>query len=994
MKAKGRSPARKRGSEGAALARRLVDVAPAAAESDAVRAVSEWLTQIARRPEGRSLKQLVTGRPAVGALLAMIAGGSPYLWDLARADAGRLVAILDSDPDATLAAIIAETMHAVAATSDEAEAMRLLRQLKSHAALMIALADIGGVWPVMRVTRALTDVADAAVGAAVRYLLTAAARDGFLALSDAAQPDVGSGYVVLAMGKMGAGELNYSSDIDLIVFYDPAAPALAPGVDAGAIYVRLTRILVKLLQERTPDGYVFRVDLRLRPDPASTQIAISLPAALDYYESVGQNWERAALIKARPCAGDVATGNAILKELTPFIWRKYLDFAAVADVHAMKRQMHAYRGHDEIAIEGHNIKIGRGGIREIEFFVQTQQLISGGRHPELRGRETLAMLAALAAGGWIKADVVHDLSDAYCFLRIVEHRLQMVADEQTHSLPSDAATLDRFVRFCGYDGRESFAAVFLGHLRAVQGHYAQLFENAPVLTDERRPLVSSDDGDNRATIDRLAELGFKRPIEAHTMVRRWLAGTYRSLRGEFARTHLVELVPIFIDQLARSENPDAALAALDRFLTGLQGGARLYSLLRQNRDLVALLATILGTAPRLADVLARQPEVMDALLDPTFFGALPDDAQLTRALTLSLGESRSFEDFLDRGRMFGQEQMFLIGARILSGTVSAEQAGEAFARLADVLVRSMRQAVEVRFAVDHGRLRGQESAVLALGKLGGREMTAGSDLDLILIYDFDPKYPESDGERPLHGSQYFARFTQRLINALTAPTNYGKLYDVDMRLRPSGRSGPVATSIESFASYQDNEAWTWEHMALTRARVVASSSAFAARVEKVIVDVLCRPRDAEVIAEDVVEMRGAIAREKGDKETWNLKYVAGGLVDVEFIAQYLQLVDAAEHPEILDTSTARVFEKAVRSGVLSARDAEVLRPAARLYHDLTQLLRLCLPGPFDPRSAGAELLALLARAADVPDFATLEAHVIDTQARVRACFTRILGAAP
>jgi glutamate-ammonia-ligase adenylyltransferase len=338
--------------------------------------------------------------------------------------------------------------------------------------------------------------------------------------------------------------------------------------------------------------------------------------------------------------------------------------------------------------------------------------------------------------------------------------------------------------------------------------------------------------------------------------------------------------------------------------------------------------------------------------------------------------------------------MFLIGARILSGTVSAEQAGEAFARLADVIVRAVHRAVEDNFVAAHGKLRGQQSAVLALGKLGGREMTAASDLDLIIVYDFDENTPQSGGARPLYGTQYFARLTQRLVSALSAQTNYGALYNVDMRLRPSGRSGPVATMLGSFESYQENEAWTWEHLALTRARIVTGPPAFAARVEKVIRDVLCRPRDAETIAGDVVEMRAAIATEKGDAERWNLKYVKGGLVDLEFIAQYLQLAHAHEKPEILDTSTARALDKAARLGLLGAEDADVVRPAIRLYHNLTQILRLCLPGPFDPKTAGPGLLSLLARAADVPDFATLEAHLKETQAKVRASFVRILGKAP
>ena len=421
--------------------------------------------------------------------------------------------------------------------------------------------------------------------------------------------------------------------------------------------------------------------------------------------------------------------------------------------------------------------------------------------------------------------------------------------------------------------------------------------------------------------------------------------------------------------------------------------------MRRNPDLVALLSLVLGTAPRLADIVARRPQVMDALIDPAFFGALPDDGKLMAEFDRSFGQAISYEDFLDRIRLFGQEHTFLIGARILSGTVSAEQAGEAYARLADVVIRAVHRAVEAAFVRMHGRVPGQESAVLALGKLGGREMTAGSDLDLILVYDLAGEHPESDGPKPLHGSQYFARLTHRLISALTTPTNHGALYQVDMRLRPTGRSGPVATQIDGFRGYHEEEAWTWEHMALTRARVVSGSPEFAARVEAVIGDTLCRQRDRDTgdtawQHADVIEMRGAIAQEKGDADGWNLKYAAGGLIDLEFIAQYLQLVHAAALPDILDTSTARALDKARRLGVLPAEEADILRPAARLYHNLTQVLRLCLAAPFEPKSAGSELLGLLTRAADVPDFASLEAHLAETQVKVRASFVRILGRAP
>jgi len=977
----------------AALAMRLAGALPLSSAEGRAR-LAAWLAELARTTPAPALNPLIAKHPPVAAVLAGIAAAAPYLWDLARADPKRLLRLLSRDPDQEFDALLARTRDAAATARGPAALMRLLRQMKANGALLVALADIGGAWPLARVTTALTELAETALRIAVRHLLSDAASRGKLRLRDPGNPEAGSGYIVLAMGKMGGNELNFSSDIDLIVFFDPVAPALDPDVAPSSLYVRLTRDLVRFLQERTVDGYVFRVDLRLRPDPSSTAIAISTEAALDYYESRGRNWERAALIKARPCAGDREAAAALLDELSPFVWRKYLDYAAVADVHAMKQDIHAYRGHGEIAVEGHNIKLGRGGIREIEFFVQTQQLIAGGRHPVLRGRATVATLAALAANGWIDAVARDQLTAAYDFLRRVEHRLQMIADEQTHTLPSDPDALEAFARFVGFETRDDFAAALLSHLRAVERHYIKLFESAPALLAQQLNLSFAAGEDEAETLDRLAELGFRQPRDVAAAVRRWRAATYRALRGEQARKNLDELVPVIIDQFARAENPDSAFAAFDNFLAGLRAGGRLLSLLRQNPELMRFIALILGSAPRLADVLARHPHVADPLIDPAFFGAIPEAKRLEAELRRALGEASDYETMLDAIRMFGQEHMFLIGARILSGSVSAEQAGELFAGLADVLVRTLHARVQEDFAAKHGRIPGQETAILALGRLGAREMTAGSDLDLIVVYDFDAEHPNSDGARPLYGGQYFARLTQRLINALTVQTNYGVLYEVDMRLRPSGRSGPLATQIDGFTSYQEHEAWTWEHMALTRARVLSASPAFAARVEAVIADVLCRKRDASTTAADVIEMRAAIAEEKGDADPWDLKYAAGGLIDIEFIAQYLQLVHAAAAPGILDTSTARMLEKAARAGVLAVEDADVLRPAARLYHDLTQILRLCLAGPFEPKTAGAGVLGLLARAADLPDFAALQAHVAETQRQVRECFVRILGRAP
>ena len=971
------------------LAARFVDGPHVSAPDKAEQRLADWLTGLGPE-QAAAIEDLIARFPLASTILLGIAEASPYLFDLVRADAARLIRLLECEPEPCLAQLIENTCRDVSAASSEADVMQLLRRMKSEAALLIALCDIGGVWPVMQVTAALTELAVAAVQSALRFLLRQEAARGRLSPPNLDRPEDNSGLIVLAMGKMGAGELNYSSDIDLIVFFDPAAPTLAPDIEPQPFFVRVTQGLSRLLQQRSGDGYVFRVDLRLRPDPASTPVAISTAAALHYYEREGRTWERAAMIKARPCAGDARAGEALIAEIAPFVWRKHLDFAALADVHDMKRQMQTFRGQSEISVEGHNVKIGRGGIREIEFFAQTQQLIAGGRHPELRARPTLEALNVLASSSWITFEARDELTAAYEFLRRVEHRLQMVADEQTHTLPDDVEAVGRFAGFFGYDSRAAFAKDLLGHLNVVQGHYGKLFEGDPTGTAKLPAADYSAGPDDPRLLEHLATLGFKQPVMVAQTLQQWMVGDYRVFRMESTRNAFVEFVPALIVGLAHAEEPDNAVTAFDRFLQALQRGGRLISLLGQNRDLVALVALVLGAAPRLADMLARQPQIMDGLIDPRFFGAMPDQRELSARLAATLADAHSYEEFLDRLRLFGQESLFLIGTRILSGTVSAQQASVAFADVAEGIVHTVHGLVTDRFAAQHGRIKGQETAILAMGRLGSREMTASSDLDLILLYDFDPEHPDSDGARSLQGAHYFARFTQRLISAFTTRTNYGVLYEVDMRLRPSGRAGPVASHIKSFAEYQDREAWTWEHMALTRARVISSSPGFRRRIEKIIREALMRPRDAVRVASDVAEMRRAVALEKGEDDIWDLKYAAGGMVDIDFIAQYLQLVHAATKPDILDVSTLRVLENAARLGVLPQSSAEVLRSATRLYHDLTQILRLCVSERFKPETSGEDLLRVMARAGDAPDFSSLEARVKETEGEVRRVFRDIV----
>lgn len=975
-----------------ALAARLrVDVRP----PDRKSAAAAWTraTERARYQGGAAeLTAFLQAHPHLKRFLEGVFANSPHLTDLAARDTLRLVRILSNDPAAIMDTLVAD-LDAFD-DDDEAATMRRLRQAKQEAALTIGLADLGGVWGTMQVTDALTRIADATIRASVRFALREAARRGKIELPNPADPTEGSGWIILAMGKHGAFELNYSSDVDLIVFFDRSIARLADPDEATDLYVRMTKRLVKLMQERTADGYVFRVDLRLRPDPGATPIAMSIDAALQYYESMGQNWERAALIKARAIAGDIAAGEGFLKEIRPFIWRKYFDYAAIADVHSIKRQIHAHKGHGEIAVNGHNVKLGRGGIREIEFFVQTQQLIAGGRDPSLRGRATLDMLVRLVEQGWIEAKVRDELTEAYLFLRNVEHRIQMVADEQTQCLPEEDDGVARIARMMGMKGLKDFAKALNRRLVCVQGHYSRLFENAPELSTGLGNLVFTGDEDDPGTLDTLTTLGFRRPRDVTAAIRAWHFGRYPAMRSTVARERLTELTPALLQALAGTDNADAAFLAFDRLLSKLPSGVQIFSLMCTQPSLLRLLAQIMGAAPKLAETIGRRPRVIDALMEPAFYDVVPSEPDLDARLVASFAEARDYEDVLDRARIFGQEQMFLIGVRVLTGTLSAVQAGEAYAGLAGVLVRRLLEAVEAELVRAHGRVEGGVCSVVAMGKLGGREMTAASDLDLMLLYDYDDACSASDGDRPLAPSQYYIRLTQRLVAALSAPTAQGLLYEVDFRLRPSGSKGPMATRLSSFESYHVAEAWTWEGMALTRARPIAGDPAFTPRVEATIRTALTRPRDQVKLRADVVEMRGLIAEEKGTTDPWDIKQVAGGLVDVEFVAQYLMLRHGPERPDLFSTNTADALARLRDAGCLSGDHAEVLIPAIRLYQGLTQTLRLAVDGSLKPEEAPRGLLDLLSRVGELPDFATLTAHLVETEKEAHAVWDAVLGTAP
>jgi glutamate-ammonia-ligase adenylyltransferase len=918
------------------------------------------------------------------------------LSDFLRDTLGRRPAILDAalggGITARLDAIGAEIGRAAFAESGEKALMATLRTLKAEAQALIAFDDLAGTATVEMTVERLSDLADGCVAAAVDFLLLELGRRGDrLALPDPDNPALGSGLIVLGMGKLGGRELNFSSDIDLILFFDPSVPAVLDPLDATDMFSRMARRLVRILQDRTDTGYVFRTDLRLRPDPGSTPLAIPVEAALHYYESRGQNWERAAMIKARPVAGDREAAARLLRELQPYVWRKYMDFAAIADVHSIKRQIHAHRGHGDIAVAGHNVKLGRGGIREVEFFVQTQQLIAGGRFPELRGRRTVPMLAELAALKWISEDARDSLTARYWYLRRVENALQMIADEQTHTLPQDAEGLDRIGRLLGYPDGDAFAVDFRAALQEVEKHYAALFESAPTLSEGVGNLVFTGEVDDPDTLHTLEALGFARPSDICRVIRGWHRGRYRATQSAEARERLTELTPALLRAFGETRRADEALLRFDEFVAGLPAGIQLFSLLQSNPAMLRLLATIMGAAPRLAATITRRPHVFDGLLDPALLAELPKRAYLSDRLNAFLLGIEAHEEKLDRLRIFAAEQKFLIGVRLLAGAIDARRAGKAFSDLADLTVGAALDAVRVEFARRHGSIEGGCVAILGMGKLGSRELTAGSDIDLILLYDHPPEADYSDGEKPLAAAHYFARLTQRLIAAVSAPTSEGVLYDLDLRLRPSGNKGPVATHIDAFRKYQRTEAWTWEHMALTRARVVAGDEDFAAMVAREVADVLALPRDAAKVTRDALDMRKMIAREKPPKDAWDIKLIPGGLIDLEFVAQVAVLTGRAEGASWAGGGTGEVL--AHLSGDFGEAGAsETLVEAFGFYQTVTQIVRLCLTGPFERDETPPGLADLLLTATDSPDLGVLEARIKDTSQAVRALFDALLKA--
>ena len=916
--------------------------------------------------------------PKLAALLACLGGNSPYLADLARQEPEAVRAIMTHGPDAVCDLALGR-LAPVPPTLGRAATSALLRTAKRQVALAAAVADIGGAWNLDQVTGALSDLAEGALRIGAAHLLRTAHDRGELVLPHPAAPARGAGFTVLAMGKLGARELNFSSDVDLILIYDSEQHAYNADRQ-GATFARLARDLVALMQQREAGGYVFRTDLRLRPDPSSTPPAVSLNAALAYYEGAAQTWERAAMIKARPVAGDLALGRRFLDAIRPFVWRRHLDFAAIADIRSMKRRMDDHRGatlptqgSPRSRLLGHNLKLGQGGIREIEFCAQTLQLVWGGRNPALRQPGTLAALHAAQTAGHLPAETVSVLSGAYAALRRAEHRLQMVADRQTHSLPEAPDGFAAFANFLGCPDAAACAAMLLGQLDAVHAIFAGVLAEPP-------------DPPDLSPAERQAGPAAPEALPDHSVPAAWLAGRPRALRTERARGLLREMLPALSAVVQREAQPDAVWARLDEFIHRLPSGVQIFSMLRHNPALLDRLGRVLGAAPWLADHLASVPSALEGLVAPQEID--PDPA---RSLAAQLGDSRAIDEALGIASRFVRGEEFRLAVAELDGRIDQDEAGAARTALAEAAIGELTPLVLADHVRRYGRLRGGGLAVVALGKAGSREMMAGSDLDLMLVYDHPEDSIATTGGQPMAPSQYFARAAQGIVAALTVPTRDGKLYDVDMRLRPSGGKGPVAVSLSSFARYHRESAWTWERLALTRARVVAGPARLRHRVSRAIAQALVQG-DPALILPDTAAMRRRLAAETRASGEWDVKMRAGGLMEVEFIAQALQLVHARRNRALADPCTRAALANLGRAGVLDANDAERLIQADRVWRAVQGLLRITA-GRMVPAVLPDATRALLCRVLDrlAPAPGTVEDRLERVAADVRAAFVRYVG---
>lgn len=872
---------------------------------------------------------------------------SPFLAGLAERHPDTVAAVRDHG----LAEAIRMGFAAVG-SPDAAIALRLQRQKLS---LATALADLAGLAPLEEVVGHLSAFADLALDRAIRTAIAERTPD--------AEP---RGFAALALGKHGSRELNYSSDIDPILIFDPETLPHRPREEPVEAAVRIARRVVELLQTRDAHGYVFRVDLRLRPSPEVSPLALPVDAALSYYESAALPWERAAFIRARAAAGDIALGQEFLDAIRPFVWRRSIDFGAVQEIRQISRRIRDHYAQGQLLGPGYDLKRGRGGIREVEFYAQIHQLIHGGREPQLRAPATLDALAALGEAGRIDAGLAAQLAEAYRLFRTIEHRLQMVDDHQTHRLPKQPEALDNVARLHGLPDGAALVDLLRPHVERVGIAYDGLDQD-----DEARLPVQTEKLE-----EALKAAGFADPAAARLRIDNMRDGKSRSLRTPVAQAALEAMLPTLVAALGRAPSPQDALNRFEDLVAGLPSAINLFRLLEARPSLARALIDVLSHAPTLSQALSRRPALLDGLIDATALAPPPPFETLVEEFAAA-ESSDSYEQLLDLVRQRVGERRFALGVQLIEGSTDPIEVAQGYARVAEAAFDVLARATIAEFEQAHGRVPGGELLVIALGRLGGGALTHASDLDIIYLFTGD-FLTESDGRKPLGATTYFNRLAQRVSGALSVATASGPLYEVDTRLRPSGAQGPLAVSVESFAKYQSESAWTWEHMALTRARTIFGSAAARAEADAIVAETLGRERDQAALTADVVKMRGDIARHKPPSGRFDVKLIDGGLVDAEFTVHLLQL----RHRTALDPRLRTAMRMLADQGLI---DPEVI-PAHELMTRMLVTLRLVSPASTEPPEASQPLVA---RSCGQPDWESLVKAYERARDLVRAEWKRV-----
>jgi glutamate-ammonia-ligase adenylyltransferase len=870
----------------------------------------------------------------------------------ARASSPFLSLLLDREPG--IARHLAQGLLPEIAFDPALPTARRLRLARRQLALVVAIGDLAGRLDLSEVTGRLTAFADAALHEAISTAITEHV--------PGAEPQ---GLTAIALGKQGSFELNYSSDIDPILLFDPETLPRRPREEPQEAAVRIGRRVVELLQARDGDGYVLRIDLRLRPSPEATPIVLPVEAAISYYESQALPWERAAFIRARAAAGDKALGQRFLDAIRLFVWRRSLDFGAIGEIVGISRRIRTHYSQGQAFGPGFDLKRGRGGIREVEFFAQIHQLIHGGRDPSLRAPATRDALMALAEAGHVSSEDARILIDAYTQFRTIEHRVQMIDDRQTHALPTGDA-LDGVARLHGLADGGALLDLVRPHVAATARIYDTLEpdDGGGVPTDG--DLLESE----------LASAGFGDPGLAAQRIVQWRGGDYPALRSPTAREALETVLPGLVEALGGAPHPEAAILALDAMLARLPSALNFFRLLEARPALGRLLAAILSHAPPLAAALGRRPEFLDGLIDASALDPVPE----VPALVEQMQARETGDDYqaqLEQVRRIVGERRFALGAQIIAGASDPLDVSAGYARVAEAAIETLAAATVAEFARQHGRVPDSELVILALGRMGGGALTHASDLDLIYLFTGDFA-AESDGAKPLGAVHYYNRLGQRVSAALSVPTAAGPLYEIDTRLRPSGTQGPLSVSLDGFARYQRESAWTWEHMALTRARPIFGSPGACAAVQGVIDAVLLGDRPPHNIAADARSMRAEMAAHKPPVGPLDAKLLPGGLVDLEFAVHTAQLTARAG----FDPHLGAAIDKLVA--------AELAPSALRAAHDfLTRMLvtlRLVAPDAKPPAPATRDLIA---RAMYLPDWDAVVARFEATRQEVSRFWAQV-----